>query len=246
MKAIIIDDEKRARRILNVLIEEECPEIDTVFEAENLVDGVEIIKAKKPDIVFLDIEMPNYAGYEIVSFFDKIDFEIIFISAYDQYALKAFEISALDYLLKPIEISRLKAATNKFINRKEIKDASLNYQILLDNIKDDSIKKIIVPYQGGQKIILTEHIIAFEANESYCFIYTSERTKYIVSKNLKHFETMFDHNKNFIRTHKSWLVNINFLKEYSKSNLTLALENSVEAKLSKYKKVKFEALLVTS
>ena len=85
MKAIIIDDEKRARRILNVLIEEECPEIDTVFEAENLVDGVEIIKAKKPDIVFLDIEMPNHSGLQILDFFkkDPINFQIIFTTAYD-------------------------------------------------------------------------------------------------------------------------------------------------------------------
>ena len=188
--------------------------------------------------------MPNYAGYEITSFFETIDFEIIFITAYDHYAIKAFQVSAVDYLLKPIDISMLKEAIEKFEAKNQSKNASLNYKILVDSLKDDKIKKIVVPHQGDQKILLIEDIIAIEASESYSFINTLCGKKFIVSKNLKHFETLFDKNTNFLRTHKSWIVNLDHLKEYSKSKLIIELENNILAKLSKYKKVQFEEQLV--
>tara|TARA_B100000809_G_C15109992_1_gene520212 strand:+ start:1046 stop:1795 length:750 start_codon:yes stop_codon:yes gene_type:complete len=242
--AILVDDEDSARNILSNLLLNFCAQINIVDKCEDVEQAVISIKKNKPDLVFLDIEMPNYAGYEITSFFEKIDFEIIFITAYDHYAIKAFQVSAVDYLLKPIEISRLKEAVDKFIAKDKIKNASLNYEVLVESLKDDKIKKIIVPYQGDQKILLIKNIIAIEASESYSFIYTNDSQKYIVSRNLKHFETLFNSNNNLLRTHKSWIVNLDFLKEYSKSKLILELENNIQAKLSKYKKVQFEEQLV--
>lgn len=241
--AILVDDEDSARNILSNLLLNFCPQINIVDKCEDVEQAVASIKLHEPDLVFLDIEMPNYAGYEITSFFDTIDFEIIFITAYDHYAIKAFQVSAVDYLLKPIDISRLKEAVDKFVAKSEIKNASLNYEVLVESLKDDKIKKIIVPHQGDQKIVLIENIIAIEASESYSFIHTNNGQKYIVSKNLKHFETLFDKNSNFLRTHKSWIINLDYLKEYSKSKLTLELENNIKAKLSKYKKPQFEAVL---
>jgi len=242
--AILVDDEDSARNILSNLLINFCPQINIIDKCEDVEQAVESIKKNKPDLVFLDIEMPNYAGYEITSFFDKIDFEIIFITAYDHYAIKAFQVSAVDYLLKPIDISRLKEAVAKFISKNEIKNASLNYEVLVESLKDDKIKKIVVPHQGDQKILLLTDIIAIEASESYSYIHTLDSQKYMVSKNLKHFETLFSSNNNFLRTHKSWIVNLDFLKEYSKSKLILELENGILAKLSKYKKPQFEEQLV--
>jgi len=241
--AILVDDEDSARNILSNLLLNFCPQINIVDKCEDVEQAVESIKKNKPDLVFLDIEMPNYAGYEITSFFDKIDFEIIFITAYDHYAIKAFQVSAVDYLLKPIDISRLKEAVNKFISKSEIKNASINYEVLVESLKDQKLKNIVVPYQGDQKVLLIKNIIAIEASESYSFIHTVDNQKYIVSKNLKHFETLFSSNTNFLRTHKSWIVNLDFLKEYSKSRLILELENNIQAKLSKYKKSQFESVL---
>lgn len=238
--AILVDDEDSARNILSNLILNFCPQINIVDKCEDVEQAVKSINIHKPDLVFLDIEMPNYAGYEITSFFDKIDFEIIFITAYDHYAIKAFQVSAVDYLLKPIDINRLKEGVDKFISKSKNKNASLNYEVLIESLRDDKIKKIVVPHQGDQKIVALENIIAIEASESYSYIHTNNSQKYIVSKNLKHFETLFDKNKNFIRTHKSWIINLDFLKEYSKSKLILELENSIQAKLSKYKKPQFE------
>lgn len=242
--AILVDDEDSARNILSNLLINFCPQINIIDKCEDVEQAVESIKKNKPDLVFLDIEMPNYAGYEITSFFEQIDFEIIFITAYDHYAIKAFQVSAVDYLLKPIDISRLKEAIAKFISKSEIKNASLNYEVLVESLKDDKIKKIVVPHQGDQKILFLTDIIAIEASESYSYIHTLDSQKYMVSKNLKHFENLFSSNSNFLRTHKSWIVNLDFLKEYSKSKLILELENGIQAKLSKYKKPQFEEQLV--
>ncbi len=241
--AILVDDEDSARNILSKLLQNFCPQINIVDKCEDVEQAVASIKKNKPDLVFLDIEMPNYAGYEITSFFETIDFEIIFVTAYDHYAIKAFQVSAVDYLLKPIDITQLKDAVKKFILKNRSKNASINYQVLVESLKDDKIKKIIVPHQGDQKILLIKDIIAFEASESYSFIYTKDTNKYMVSKNLKHFETLFSHNTNFLRTHKSWIINLDYLTEYSKSKLTLELENNITAKLSKYKKSQFEEQL---
>lgn len=242
--AILVDDEESARNILSNLLLNFCPQINIVDKCEDVEQAVESIKKHQPNLVFLDIEMPNYAGFEITSFFKEINFEIIFITAYDNYAIKAFQVSAVDYLLKPIEINKLKEAVEKFISKQQIKNASINYDVLIESLKDNHIKKIIVPHQGDQKIILIENIIAIEASESYSYIHTSDNEKYIVSKNLKHFERLLNQNNNFFRTHKSWIVNTEFLKEYSKSKLLISLENNIHAKLSKYKIALFETYLL--
>jgi len=243
--AILVDDEESARNILSSLLLNFCPQINIVDKCEDVEQAVVSIKKNKPDLVFLDIEMPNYAGYEITSFFETIDFEIVFVTAYDHYAIKAFQVSAVDYLLKPIDINKLKESVEKFIIKDQSKNAALNYQVLVESLKNDKINKIIVPHQGDQKIVLIKNIIAVEASESYSFIHTNDNNKYIVSKNLKHFETLFNTNSNFLRTHKSWMINLDYLKEYSKSKLTLELENNITAKLSKYKKPQFEEQLVS-
>jgi two-component system LytT family response regulator len=173
--------------------------------------------------------------------FEQIDFEIIFITAYDHYAIKAFELSAIDYLLKPIEIERLKESVVKFERKIKLKDASLSYKVLVESLKTDCIKKIVVQIKGGQKIIHVKDIIAIEAKESYSLIICSDKQEFLYSKNLKHFEKLLLENKNFLRTHKSWIVNINFLESYSKSTFKINLENGVEARLSKYKKQSFES-----
>ena len=189
MKAIIIDDEKRARRILNVLIEEECPEIDTVFEAENLVDGVEIIKAKKPDIVFLDIEMPNHSGLQILDFFkkDPINFQIIFTTAYGHYAIEAFKLSAVDYLLKPIDTKEMKLAILKASNNLEenfIKQKLLNLE---RNFEQLALNKIALEVPKGIRFVSHEDILIFEADGAYTKVYLQNGKTELICKTLKHF-----------------------------------------------------------
>lgn len=237
--AIIVDDEVSARDILKLLLAKHCPEIEVIGENEDLESAVINIKKNKPDIVFLDIEMPNYAGYEIVEFFEEINFEIIFVTAYDHYAIKAFELSAIDYLLKPIEISRLKESVCKLQSRIGNIKMEENYKTLVESLKNESVEKVIIPVNGEQKVLYLNEILAIEAQESYSVLHCIDTKKYMVSKNLKHYESILE-NTVFFRCHKSWLINKEKIKSYSKKNLEITLENDLTAKLSKYKKADFE------
>ena len=243
IKALLVDDEESARDVLENLLLRFCPEVSLIAKCENVPQAVELIKTQNPDLVFLDIEMPNYDGYEIVKFFDKVNFEIIFITAYDQYAIRAFEIAAIDYLLKPIDIERLKLAVDRVKLRQNLELQSQRLSILSSTLETKQLKNIVVTDKGNQNILPIDSIIAIEAMESYCTIHTTDK-KYIVSKNLKHFETVFENLPNFLRVHKSWLINKEYIKQYSKSELSIYLTNGLIAKLSKYKKADFETAII--
>jgi len=243
IKAILVDDEESARDVLENLLLRFCPEVHLLNKCTNVLQAVDAIKAEEPDLVFLDIEMPNYAGYEIVKFFENINFEIIFVTAYDKYALRAFEISAVDYLLKPIDIDRLKSAVSRVKARVDLKQNAERLSLLSQTLQSKEVKNILVSEKGYQQVIAVDSIIAIEAQESYCYIHTSEK-KYTVSKNLKHFETIFSDNPDFIRVHKSWLIAKKHILNYSKSDLSISLTNGLTAKLSKYKKAEFEEAIV--
>jgi len=242
IKAILVDDEEAARDVLENLLKRFCPDINLVDKCSNVLDAVESIKLNQPNVVFLDIEMPNYAGFEIVKFFESVQFEIIFVTAYDKYAIRAFEIAAIDYLLKPIDIERLKESVSKVKNVVDFKIQSEKLALLSNTLETKEIKNISINEKGIQQIISINSIIAIEAQESYCFIHT-ESKKYMVSKNLKSFEIMLDSLTNFVRVHKSWIINLKHMVNYSKSDLVINLTNGIVAKLSKYKKAEFEDLL---
>ncbi|MBC7861503.1 MAG: response regulator [Bacteroidia bacterium] len=240
LRAIIADDEESARDVLQNLLLRFCPEVEVIGKCENVLSAVEMIHKEHPDLVFLDIEMPNYAGYEIVNFFKAIDFEIIFVTAYDQYAIRAFEISAIDYLLKPVDIERLKLAVAKVRRQRNIEQQAQRLSLLSNTLETKQLKNIVVTDKGQQHIIPVKNIVAVEAQESYCILHTTEK-QHVASKNLKHFEKVVETLPQFIRVHKSWLINKEHLKHYSKSDLSIQLSNGLTAKLSKYKKAEFEA-----
>jgi two-component system LytT family response regulator len=239
LQAIIVDDEESARDVLENLLLRFCPNVAIIGKFSNLPDAVENINSMKPDLVFLDIEMPKYAGFEIVNFFKTISFEIIFVTAYDKYAIRAFEISASDYLLKPIDIDRLKHAVEKVQHRIDLQETAQRMKLLSETLASKEIKNIAVVDKGYQHIIPIETIIAIEACESYSIVHTLHR-KYTASKNLKHFEQMFEEAPGFIRIHKSWLIHMKYLLNYSRSELSVNLQSGIVAKLSKYKKAEFE------
>jgi len=243
IRAILADDEESARDVLENLLSRFCPEVQLIGKYTNVLDTVDAVNKLKPDLLFLDIEMPNYAGYEIVNFFDKIDFEIIFVTAYDQYAVRAFEVSAVDYLLKPIDIDRLKIAVDKVHKRLNVKEPVDRFSLLEKSLKEKTITSMIITDKGYQHIVEFDCIIAIEAQESYSIIHTVSK-KYTASKNLKHFEKLLEENTQFFRVHKSWMINFDYLESYSKSKLEILMTNGLVTKLSKYKKAEFEQDLV--
>lgn len=243
LKSIIVDDEESARDVLANLLLRFCPEVEVVAKCENVPEAVDSIKIHQPDIVFLDIEMPKYAGYEIVKFFEKINFEIIFVTAYDQYAIRAFDIAAIDYLLKPVDISRLKLAVSRVQEQRNVEEQAQRLSLLKENLETKAINNIVISDKSQQHIISIDSIIAIEAQESYCTIHTLEK-QYMASKNLKHFETMLESLPRFFRVHKSWIINKDHLKNYSKTELSIQLSNGLTTKLSKYKKAEFEEAIL--
>lgn len=244
IKAILTDDEQSAQEVLETLLLKYCPNIEIVAICNNLPDTVDAIKKYKPDVVFLDIEMPEYAGYEIVNYFDKIDFHIVFVTAYHQYAVKAFEISALDYLLKPIEIARLKKTIERLTSKPNLKHEQNKYSMFKESLDIKQPQKIIIKVKGDQRVLDTKTIIAIEAQEAYSCIYTMEGDRFLVSKNLKSFQILLEDNLDFFRTHKSWIINRKKLVSFSKSKLEISMENEIKAKLSKYKAADFEVFLL--
>ncbi len=224
MKAIIIDDEKRARVSLSLLVKEFYPSLEIVAECENLPQGVKAIRKLKPDLVFLDIEMPGHSGLELLDFFDEneITFDIIFTTAYNEYAIKAFKFSAIDYLLKPINPEELTDALKRLEKQKQKIE---NYKILQENIKQESLNKIAVPSGNSILFIETSSIIHIKGEGAYAEIFCSNNVKHLVSRNLKNFEDILCFDNRFMRIHKSYIANMDFANSFNKSDCSLVLKN---------------------
>ncbi|MCC6818017.1 MAG: response regulator [Bacteroidia bacterium] len=221
LKAIIIDDELRAVKLLQAIIEDTCLEdVSVVATCNDLPEGVKAIKKHKPDLVFLDIEMPGYSGLQILDFFneDEIDFEIVFTTAYNDYALQAFKLSAIDYLLKPIQPELIREAVNRAINKINKPLNLQRYNALRQNLDTESSKKVAVAIGQSIKFLNMDEIVFIKADGAYSEIVMSDDNKLVISKNLKHFEDILSSIKSFIRVHKSYLINTKFVSEYVKSD----------------------------
>lgn len=243
IKAIIVDDEHRARRVLKNLLENLNINIQIVSECNGVEDAIQKIKEHSPDVVFLDVQMPNYAGYELVNFFEEINFEIIFVTAYNHYAIKAFELCAIDYLVKPIDRNRLKESLCKLHDRLVDKNKLVQYQTLLNSIKSKDYQKIIIPELGNRRILELSDIIAIEASGAYTEIYLHNKNKITTSKNLKYYENLLPDNTNFLRVHRSWIVNLNYSNSMNRTEGTITMNQGIIAKLSRTNYEKFSKAL---
>lgn len=246
MKAILIDDENKARRLLEALLIDTCPEIKTIFQAENLIRGVKLIEEESPDIVFLDIEMPKHSGLQILEFFEgkKVNFQIIFVTAYNEYAIEAFKLSAVDYLLKPIDVCELKLATNKAFNLIQAKNIDNKFDDLKKAFEQLSLNKIAVEVPRGVSFISHDDIQLFEADGMYTKIYLKNGETELICKPLKHFVDQLDKKPIFYKPHRSYLVNLKHIKElYKKDGFYLLLDSGKTVPISKDKKTDFLQLV---
>lgn len=217
MKAILIDDEKRARISLSLLLQEYCPEIEIVSECENLPEGIKAIRKFQPEVVFLDIEMPGHSGLELLDFFNEneINFDIIFTTAYNEYAIQAFKFSAIDYLLKPIVAEELVDAIHRLKKQQQKKE---NIALLKENIYRENLTKIAVPSGNNLLFLETEKIQYIKGEGAYSEVFLNDKTSQLVSRNLKNFEDILCSDSRFMRIHKSYIVNINYVTAYTKSD----------------------------
>lgn len=215
--AIIIDDEMKGRIALSQKLHDYCSDVRLVGKAESGEEGIRLIEKLNPDIVFLDIEMPGMDGFEMLLQLPQKTFDLIFTTAYDQYAIKAIKYAAFDYLLKPIDIEELKLAVSKS-NNLQNRNTEKKLEILYQNLHSKSnLKKIAISSMDGLIFFNINDIIHLEASNNYTTIYFINHPKLIVSRTLKDFEDLLPADV-FFRTHHSYLVNLNYIKRYIKGD----------------------------
>jgi two-component system, LytTR family, response regulator len=215
IKAIIVEDEKMSRETLRRLLEKYCPAVEVVAEADGYRKGLEEIRKHHPDVIFLDIQMPDGSGFRLLEEMDEIDFEIIFTTAFDQFAIKAIKFSALDYLLKPIIPQDLIEAIVRVEKKKAEKVRKRNLEVIPENLnmRDEKSQKIVLSTSEMIHVISVDDILRCESDNYYTYFYFTDGRKLLVSKTLKENEELLSQH-NFIRPHKSHLVNIKYIKSY--------------------------------
>ncbi|NJI72891.1 response regulator transcription factor [Sphingobacterium kitahiroshimense] len=219
MRAILIDDENSNLENLRILLEKHCPQITIIATAQSVRDAVDVIEKYVPDLVFLDIQMGDKTGFDVLKLLPMRNFDVIFVTAYDQYGIEAIKFAALDYLLKPIDIEELMHAVKKAERKftRQIQTSQLDF--LLQQLKkpEPTISKIALPMQSEIRYVSLSEIIRCEADNTYTHFFLSNGEKILVSKSLKEYSDLLRPN-GFLRTHQSHLVNPKYVKSWLKED----------------------------
>lgn len=234
LKTIIVEDEETSREILRNYLEKYCPNVNVLGEAANVDEALLLIRNKQLDLVFLDVEMPYGNAFDLLDKVGDIDFETIFVTAYDHYAIDALNAHASYYLLKPISIDNLIKAVD-YVAEIKMKEEALQDQILIPKTKV-AHGKITIPLQDGFEVLETANILYCKADDNYTEIFLNNNRKKLVSKTLKYFEEALTES-GFARVHKSYLVNVNEVVKYVKGKGgSIVLRNGKEVMVSASKK----------
>lgn len=225
IRAVIIDDERLAREVMSNYLTEYCPDVEIVATASSVKTAFTVIRKSSPDLIFLDIEMADGKGFDLLNMFEKIDFKIIFVTAYSEYAIRAFRFSAVDYLLKPVKIDELidAVARVRSAERSGISDEIIS--ALLGNLKGGASRQstLIIPNIKGFEVLKVPEIIMCQA-DGYCTNFNiAGQRKVVSSKNLKHFDGLLE-DQNFLRVHHSYLVNLDHVTGYTRQGEILLSE----------------------
>jgi two-component system LytT family response regulator len=235
-RTIIVDDEPNARIALRGLLEENFPEIDVLAECEDVPEAVKAIHKLKPALVFLDIEMPGYSGFELLDFFDErqVNFRIVFVTAYSEHSLRAFEASAVDYILKPVRLEHMSRAIRKILQSDPVAE-NRRYQVLRENMNERVEKKIVLQTAETIFVVRLEDILYMQAEGSYTKFYTSTHGTLTITKKLIDFEYL-ENSSTFFRAHRSYIVNIDHIKRVDKKEAMLIMGNDDKVYFAQDKK----------
>ena len=242
IRTVIVEDELNNIIALQRALEIYCLDVEIVAVAENVKTGIEAIEKHQPDLVFLDIEMPDGTGFDLLQNFNRINFQVVFVTAFNQYAIKAFQFSAIDYILKPINIELLIQAVHKVSIRPKNEDLEKMISNLLDNrIK---IESIALPTFEGIQIEKLSNILYCESDNNYTIFHLKDKKKIMVSRTLKEYDTILSEN-NFFRIHQSYLINIAEVTKYTKGEGGyISLSNNKHLDVSRRRKQAFiEAIM---
>ncbi|MEN0050107.1 MAG: LytTR family DNA-binding domain-containing protein [Bacteroidota bacterium] len=212
--AIIVDDETNNRENLRLALQSYCKEVEIIGEADSAITALDVIQDTQPDLVFLDISMPLGDGFQLLESLPKIDFDIIFVTAYDQYAIRAIKFCAIDYLLKPIDALELKQAVNRVLANQSQKREQQKVQLLMANMQQHQ-QKIALPQSDHIEFVAVSEIIRCEGEKNYTWFYLKDSRKLLVAQTLKEYVELLE-DAQFFRVHQSHLINLNQIAKYSR------------------------------
>jgi two-component system, LytTR family, response regulator len=216
LKAIIIDDEIDCIQLLALQLNEHCPGVQILAQCTTPEDGLKAIRHYEPDVVFLDVEMPRMNGFQLLEQLDDVSFSLIFITAYNEFALKAFRFSALDYLLKPINIAQLSEAVRKAEKRQPVEQQQL--EMLRYQLKEGKFpSKIAVPFQHGVVFVELKELVYCKADSNYTNLFLTDGKNYLLSKTLRDVQEVLEE-RSFLRVHRQYLINLEHIKKYYKGD----------------------------
>ncbi len=234
-KTVIIDDESRARETIKNMLLLYCNDLELVGEAVDVASGVKLIQSKQPDLVLLDIKMPDGSGFDLLERLDEFDFALIFITAFNDYAIKAFKFNALDYILKPIDPDELLSAIKRA--KKSIKNRKDDFSVVLKNLKalKKDQKRLVLKTIENIYVVPLHEIIQCQSSGNYTTFYFIDQKPILISSTLKTYEEILNE-FGFVRVHQSYLVNIEHVKRYDKSDSMLIMSNDKSVPVATRKK----------
>ena len=219
IRAVIVEDEPDNRENLKLLLEAYCEEIEVAAEAATVADGVREISKVQPDLVFLDVELPDGNGFDVLEKLHSKELQVIFITAFSEYAIRAIKFDALDYIMKPIDISELRSAVDKVLNKRQTMNSFSRIENLLANLHTREVQKRRIPLASADalKMVELQHIVRLEGESNYTRFYFTNDNPFLVARTLKEYEEILSDSE-FMRVHQSHIVNLNFVKSYVKSD----------------------------
>ncbi len=240
IRTIIVEDEVNARKAMENMLDFYFSSIEIVGTAGNVADGVKLIKKELPDLLFLDVHLPDGTGFDLIKKVADLDFNLVFVTAHNEYALKAIKLSALDYILKPVSPKELNSAIIKVQKALENKEQiNLQLETCVENVKENNQqKKIILNTSDSVFVVELEKLVRCEASENYTLIIVDGKEKIMMAKTLKEFEEMLS-GYGFFRTHQSHLINLNYVETFDKSNNNILLKTGENVVVSTRKKESF-------
>lgn len=244
LRVVIIDDEGSAIRALTLLISKFCPELTLIGSAQDPIEGIKLIKEQRPDLVFLDVEMPEKTGFELLDSFESIDFDVVFTTAFDTYAIRAIRYAALDYLLKPIDLMELKEVVKRRLQR-ENKPQKETFQLAAENFTKGEERQIVLPTLSGYLFKEVASILRLEAENNYTRFIFKDGSEVLVSKTLKSFQELLP-KQQFFRANRSHLIRISEIRELRRAkHSSLVMNDRTEISISTDKKAQLFSYMLS-
>lgn len=242
-KVVVVDDEPDAVQFLGAILADHCPELAIVGTAHSALEGFRVISHTQPDLVFLDVEMPQGSGFDMLRMFPSKSFDVVFVTAYNHYAIDAIRFSALDYILKPVSIREFLLAVNRFTEKRRAPQVTAeSFATLFENLKNQPPKRLVISTLDGYEYLDTTEIVRIEAEGSYSRFHIAGGRKIVVSRPLREFHEILM-NRSFFRPHNSHLINLDYVRKYYRNEASVGLADGSTIPISRAKKTLFVELM---